>query len=478
MKQFSLKSQAAYLTMSQLISISLTLIIPIILVRYMSEKDFGCYRQILFIGTVAVALMQISLPQSLFYFYPRESPKNYLISQTITMLILSSIIGFVFFITITRMGFSPPEIGYNLIILSAVSFFFESIASLIDPIFILEAHPRRLLVLSVITSFIRLFTTIGFFLIFQSLFGLVLGLIVLQAIRFFFILIYLRRNYLAKLGFPDKKLLRMQMSYSLPMAGSVVIGIIGSQIDKGVITALMSPEQFAVYSVSSLGVLYSITLICDAIGSVCLPKLSELGGKSDYIGVKELWHKMIMMNGILLIPTVCFAMVYAEEILTLLYTKKYAIGANIFRVNLLCLIIFMTEFGRIPQALGNTKSVFLSNLVRSCVAICLVLVLIPQFGLIGGAISFVIALGVSSVIQLIVSKKLLRLTFRELLPWKRLLNISIISSTVVTLLWLFNINISSTLAILMLNGSIFSLTVLAIFVRLKFINLNILKQLL
>lgn len=477
MRQYSLKSQAVYLFIGQFVGFAITTIAPIILVRMMTGKDFGLYRQILFMGSVAVILMQVSIPESLYYFFPRlKDTRRVLMTQTMTLLIMTSLAGGVIFALVTGpFGFTPPEIGRELIVPITICFFFESVAYVVELIFILEAQPRRYLAVSVISAIFRLLVLVGFYLVFRSVLGLVLGMIVLQAGRFVFLIGYLIKHYGLRIGIPDPLLLREQLRFTLPMVGSALVGLIGTQIDKGVITALMTPEQFAVYSVSSLGIVMTITMVSTAMGSVCLPRISELGGRSDLAGIRELWHKMVKLNGLLLLPTVCFCMTFAEDIISVLYTKAYVSGGNVFRVNLLILIMMMCEFGRVPQAMGRTRAVFFSNLARALVALGLALTLIPRLGLVGGAAGSVAAYWVSGALQLHVTRKVLGLTVRELLPWGRLSAILAISITAAVALWQIPRGSLSSLTILSLASTGYIAMVFAAFVALGFVNVRSFK---
>src|SRR5215813_10318673 len=71
----SLSKQSMTLIAARGISFFLTLGIPLVLVRYLTQTEFGSYKQSILLFTTAVTLLPFGMAQSLYYFIPKE-PEN------------------------------------------------------------------------------------------------------------------------------------------------------------------------------------------------------------------------------------------------------------------------------------------------------------------------------------------------------------------------------------------------------------------
>jgi O-antigen/teichoic acid export membrane protein len=90
----------------------------------------------------------------------------------------------------------------------------------------------------------------------------------------------------------------------------------------------------------------------------------------------------------------------------------------------------MLARGSILKASDNTGYAFSANLYSMISGVGLGIVLIKYFGIMGGVISAVLASSVNVFYQVYMSKRILGLSFREWLPWKRMfmvLAVSVIS---------------------------------------------------
>src|SRR5438046_2329998 len=61
-----------WLTAAKLIGIAMSLIVPLVLVRRLSQRDFGLYKQAFQVLTTMLTLLGLSFVASIYYFMPRE----------------------------------------------------------------------------------------------------------------------------------------------------------------------------------------------------------------------------------------------------------------------------------------------------------------------------------------------------------------------------------------------------------------------
>src|SRR5262245_43061855 len=65
--------KASFLAAAGLSEYALQLVLPVILVRYLTKPEFGNYRLIWLLAETGLILFPLFLPQSLFYFLPRAA---------------------------------------------------------------------------------------------------------------------------------------------------------------------------------------------------------------------------------------------------------------------------------------------------------------------------------------------------------------------------------------------------------------------
>ncbi len=425
----SLKTQALYLFVGRVTAFLVLSLSPIILVRLLSEHQFGTYRQILFVSILTMELITLRIGAGAYYFYPRKkSDLRALLSQTLTLLCLAGLIGAAAFLILgLRFHFLPTGVTTDYVLPIALYLLLETGAQFIDHIFVLEKKPKLVLATNVANSVARLFLVVGAALIFGNVMPILYALILLSAVRLTLLLAYLAGKYRIRPGLLNRGLLSEQLRYTAPLAASAVVGVLGSYIDKGIISGYMSPRDFAVYSLAGWSIINAIRVIYHSVAQVCVPRFGELAVEKDLAGVRRVWHRMILMNTGVTIPLVCFSFVFATEITGILYTDRYLAAANIWRINMLILVVQMLGFGTIPTALGKTRAILAGNLARFLLAVPCSVILIIKFGLMGGAVAFVLGFWADATVQLLAGKKALRATLAELLPWAEMGRIAVIS---------------------------------------------------
>src|SRR5262245_33826812 len=67
---------AAILGMAGMVESALQLLLPVLLVRSLSQDAFGDYRLVWLLAGSAVAIFPLYVPQSLFHFLPRGTPDD------------------------------------------------------------------------------------------------------------------------------------------------------------------------------------------------------------------------------------------------------------------------------------------------------------------------------------------------------------------------------------------------------------------
>lgn len=421
----SLSSQTLGLFAGKALAYLVMAVAPMILVRFLSPDQFGTYRQVLFVYAVALPIIKFQIPESLYFFYPRKAGgiHRYL-SQTITLLCINGVIGggLILFLG-GYLELLPSGLNTDFVLPLAAFLMIEAVGSLIEHIFVLEKNIPLTFIGNLGNSILRLVLVVGAVYLFADVLFMLYALILWATVRLGATFFYLFKKYPIRLGFPGRGMFREQMRYSLPLAIGGIIGLVGAQVDKGIVSGTLSAQEFALYSLGGLGIMNAVKILYVSVGNVFVPRFGELALENNLPSIRLLWHKMIVMNAIATIPIVTFCCIYAPHIISLLYTPRYIQAADLWRLSMMVLLIQMLGFGYIPKALGRTGAIFAGNIARFAVSVPLAIVLITELGLIGGVIAFVAGFWANALIQLRECKVSLNATIGTLLPWNRLLRI-------------------------------------------------------
>jgi len=442
----SLKTEAAYVMAGRMMAFAVLSISPIILARLLSVEQFGSYRQILLVSSVVLVLMRCRIPQSLYYFFPRMKDElKKLFSQSVSILfVLSGLSALGFYMMGTYSSFLPAGIRNEYILTIAIYLFLEGIAHILDQVFILEKKSKVFAILNVIQNSLRLVLIVGAILAFKTVLAIIYALILFSFCRFCVLLIYLIKTYKIQFMKFERLFFKEQCVYVIPLAIGGVVGVLGNYFEKGLISKIMTVQDFAVYSVGGLGIMTAVSFLYTSIGDVLMPRFGELYEEKKILDLVELWHKMILINAMFTIPVALFCFFYADPIITLLFTDKYALAADVWRVNIMILFIQMTGYGYIPRAIGKSKEIMKANIVKAVAIIPLAFFFINKLGIVGGAVSFVISFWLNGLFQLNTIRGALKLNYQAFLPWGKLSFIFIISILILLISSSFNLLIASS----------------------------------
>ena len=474
-KKYSLKSQAGHILIGKLIGFVVRFFVPVILVRLFTQNQYGIYKQILLISAFVIPIFRFGLPNSLFFFFQRQQTKkdlNELITRTFFSEFVLSVLMFLILFIFRNSIISLMDLNSvsSYIIYVIIFIFLMLISFIIEVIFIVEEKPKIAMIYFIANPLTRAILLILAVLLFKTVRVAVFALIIYSLIKTVILFVYLRINYEVNPFIINVQKLKDQFTYVLPMGISALIGTIGNYADKIILAALLTSKEFAIYSVG----LFKIPLIIlfyISVGNVVLPKISSFSLNQENDKTLRLWKKMIVKNALVTIPFICFFIVISESVIIFLFTEQYVNSVLIFRITLISLLIQMLGYGYILRGYGETKKVLRANLIKMFSSVILGFFFIKYFGIIGAAISYTLAFSINGIIQLIYSKKILKVKFCYFLPWLDFIKLFIISIVPISLiLTLKTLNFSNFLFIIF-SGVIYFSSVGFLLMRYNYLSL-------
>ncbi|MEP6950980.1 MAG: oligosaccharide flippase family protein [Ginsengibacter sp.] len=225
-----------------------------------------------------------------------------------------------------------------------------------------------------------------------TFFGWTLLIAILQAFTLKYFLWYYLPDARSKPIF-DKQELKNIRRFAAGMIGISLTAILLTQIDKIILSRILSLEQFGYYSIScTLGLI--IYQIVAPLTQSYFPKFSNLISLHKTEELKNLYHQACQMVSVLVFP-VTFILVFFSKELIFIWTKNSITTENTWMTTAIYAYgTGMNGLMNIPYILtlsyGWTKLGFYQNIFFLIIMIPLTIFLALKYGAAGGAASWAI----------------------------------------------------------------------------------------
>ena len=418
----SLSNKAGLLILANGMKYAIGFILPMVLVRLLTKEDYGTYQQLSLVSSAATGIMVLGLPTSIYYFYHHASHAAHgratLIAQTQLMLLIAGAVTAVFIALLagpiaTRMG--NPALTRLL-----------PLYSLYVGLFIAGEHFMHVMVsqnryglavsLETVETVFRVTLMVGLLWLGMSLSALVVALIVYALLRLAGRSYWLwhgqdsvRRAHWAS-RFP-----REQLAYSLPLAATTCIGLIGGLLDRAIVAVSFSTVDYAIYTVGALEIPLDV-IFQSSVSNVLRASLPALVQAGNITEVVRIWRESVRKLALIVVPSLVFLSFNARSFITVLFTNQYSESVDVFHIYLGLLPLHMMVLSVVPQVYGRTRL----NLYVVAVAVAsntiLSLLLLRWIGILGPAVALVVSSYLGSSLYFVVTMRLLHAKPAQLLP--------------------------------------------------------------
>lgn len=408
------------LTASKIVTTLVGLVSSMLLSRFRSLTEYGTYSQLLMVINLVSSFIMLGLPNSLNYFVAKadsEEERSKFLSVYYTVsTILSFIVGLVLVVSIPLIEkilkndlikyfwFFLAFFPWTRIIMSGV----ENLLVVYNKTNIITIYRtfNSVALLSIII-FVQLIK--GTFVLYMVLYVGVEGL--------FTIWTYILAKQNAKTLKPciDWSLLKKIFSFSIPIGVASMIGTLNIELDKLVINAFFTVDELAIYTNASREL--PVTIIATSITAVLLPQLVKFIKENKTNEAVELWGVATTISFSIICFVSAACVVFAPEIITILYSDKYIAGSTVFRVYSLTLLFKATYYGIILNATGKTRFILYSSIGTLCLNIGLNYAFYYMFGFVGPAWATFAASAIMNTCQLFCTAKICNISFWRIYPW-------------------------------------------------------------
>lgn len=416
----SLKNQTVILTAGQLIAYAGNILVGVILVRMISVADYGTFLQVNLVFTTIVSVAVFGLPASLFYFIPQlrqDDIRRFVLQSLFLLLMAGGVTAGVLYVgkaplsAFMNNGQVEGLIGYVilLVILGLLNETTEPILISIgkaDTVAKLNiASTCGLLILAPVVLW-QGFGLEGVFMAMAAQYGFKLAVVWVHVARFPGVVWpFLRFREVVD-----------QIRYAVPIASGRVFGVVRPRVDQLMISNWYPPDMFAIYARGAFN-LPVVSIVVSNVSNVLLPRFVELVKAGKLQDMFRLWQEAMKQVGLFTLPLFVFFLLYAEEVMVVLFTEAYRSSAIIFVIYLCSIPMELFFYGHLHQAFGTTRHIFIANFLAFPLTILFNIVFHSAWGFIGPAIACLVTKALIIVYQLVIIARYFSVSLVSVFPW-------------------------------------------------------------
>lgn len=416
-------TNALLLAQSKVITLLLSMATTMILARTLSLDEYGTYSELLTISSIAVSIFSLGLPNALNYFLPRcqgtDEKRKFIGFYFILITVLSVVLmgAMVCCNHAIATYYDNPHLitySYFLIIVPWTKLIISSRSNLL----VAEGYVVRETVYAIanglLLAVIATLTIIN-----QANFDIYIGLYVVVECLFAG-LVYVEAYRISEKKIKiniDWNAIKELLKYTIPLGLSTAVSTINLDLDKLIIGAVMDETSVAVYA--NAGKELPFSLISTSFTAIFLPQIVLLIKDKKIDGAVKRWKDIMLINYIILVFCVAASIVFAPQIISLLYSEAYLDGVGIFRIYSLTLLLRITYWAMILNAYGRTKEILYNSVACLAINVCLNYLLYNLIGFTGPAYATIISIFAIAALQIVRTSKLLKISVRQIIPFKQ-----------------------------------------------------------
>jgi len=187
-------------------------------------------------------------------------------------------------------------------------------------------------------------------------------------------------------------ILRSVWRFAAGISGISVAVLLLTQLDKIILSKMLSLELFGYYTLAWT-VANGLTTLIGSVFTVVFPIFSQHAALADTEGLKYLYHRSCQLMSILILPLAILVALFAPELLVIWIRNPVTVANTHFLVSLLIIGTALNGLMTLPYALqlayGWTSLAFYTNLISVVILIPLLVIATSTYGAIGAAMIWV-----------------------------------------------------------------------------------------
>lgn len=395
---------SSLLLAGKIISVGLNFVAQVLLVRFLTQSDYGAWGYALAMVAFFQAFATLGLKRSITRFIPIYHEKNEYEKVVGTIvLVLGTIL--VTGLLIIGALFTAPDMISNLIgddnqplyLLLILIFLVpvEAIDGMLIGLFASFANPRTIFFRKHIIGPVLKLTVVLLLIIFKStvlfmaygyLMASALGVMIYSVIL---VRLLKKQGLLNNLSLKSIKIPAKEIfAFTIPLLTSDLVLVIMHSADTMILGYFHDTTQVALYRVI-LPAAHFNKIVMTSFALLYTPLAARLFAKKNYEGINDLYWKTALWMSILSFPIFTLTFSMANPLTTMLYGTRYEqswlfLNMMSFAYYFNCTLGFN---GLTLKVLGKVRYVMMINIGAAILNVVLDIILIPKFGALGASVA-------------------------------------------------------------------------------------------
>ncbi|MBA2671020.1 MAG: oligosaccharide flippase family protein [Gemmatimonadetes bacterium] len=181
--------------------------------------------------------------------------------------------------------------------------------------------------------------------------------------------------------------------FAAGISGITVLAVILTQLDKIILSRLLTLEMFGYYTLAGV-VSMSLYRLISPMFAALYPRFSELVARGDISALRTLYHRSCQLLSVLLLPVALVIALFSGELLLLWTQNETTVRHTSLVLSLLVIGAALNGLMHLPYALqlahGWTKLALYTNAVAVAVLVPLIFFAASRYGAVGAAAVWVL----------------------------------------------------------------------------------------
>ncbi len=336
-----LTKRAALIMTANVIAMSMTFMLPLVLVRTLNQSEFGLYKQAFQILLTALGLLNLQVAVSVFYFMAREPGKK--LQVVLNVALFYGLVGaFVLLLFLAwpewvTLIFKSADLVPYVPLLGLVILLWL-VATNLEAVPIAAGDVRTASILIVLSQLTKAIVMIAAALIFGSITAVLAAALIQATLQITYMAFYIRRRFGRILASIDWPLFRAQIGSSLPFGVGGVAAIVQNDMHNYFVSHFFDSAAFAIYSIGCFQ-LPLLGMLSSSFASALNPELAKHKEAGDYRAIVRVWMDVMRKLALFFAPAFAVMLVLRYDLITALFTKNYEASVSIFAVNLFAILL-------------------------------------------------------------------------------------------------------------------------------------------
>lgn len=343
----SLKVQSAWLLFAKTVGFGLSFLLPLLIVRALTQEQVGVYRQVFQVIINAMVILPLGFSMSAFYFLSRGEEKRKL--AVFNILLFNFTIGGLACLTL----FLFPQLLGNLFHSEEIAAFSPKIglviwlwifSTFLETVAIANQETRLATIFIISAQFTKTVFMAGAVIIFATVEAFIYAAMLQAILQTIVLLVYLNVRFPRFWVKFDRKFFFEQAKYALPFGLAALLWTLQTDIHNYFVGWHFSAAEYAIYAYGCFQIPL-IAMLVESVNSVLIARMSELQAAGEREEIIRLTARAMQKLALVYFPLYIFLTIEGRTFVTTLFTKNYLASVPIFEINLLLLpmSIFITD---------------------------------------------------------------------------------------------------------------------------------------